>query len=1028
MRVLSTRDILEKMLVSYEARCEEGVEPETVDIKFSDYVPELVSGGERSRAIADKNLYKHQYEGIRSIEKGRNVILISGTGSGKTETWAIPALTNELKVLAVYPTIALASDQINRIEDYYGSRGLKDKVIKVDRPALNEFSEAIIREKLKDALLVITNPAFLMSDLKRLATRESRSVLAHFLKDLNLIVFDEFDFYGSKGAALLIALSELMINHVTNEKPMIAILTATLGNPDEIADHLTRINSRQTEIIEGKAFKVRNCINLILGKDLEKIRREILKLIEKGYLPTDLTWMTGDEKTFRRYALSIVEFARSRGLKIPTPYFDLSDLLIHYVDDEGVTLVFTPSIRTAEKLARRVKEKLPENKKELIATHHHLISKRKRDEIESKARKTPPEIRIIITVRTLLQGIDIGNVIRIVHYGLPYEVREFLQREGRKGRRREISFTETIIYPITSWDKSIAMEGIEGVEEYIKLPLEKVYVIPSNKYTLLFKGLFKVIAGIELSAEEEKLLRDLNLIEVGKSILGTELVLNERGLLVWKYMNFYEYGPPYGIPRVIVTNGKKGLEPISRRDLVEAYQPGMIDYSGDAIVTEISRNIVMEIPISDINRLAKSYDFIEKALGHYEIIKLRWGERPNLLNDIIRGKLTPIVAVLISTPSSGFGEYSERPYQVKWILESSSRMKLLRLGDTIIPYYEDRIIELDSRTYGVYRDYTYGISKEVDPTEDLNDLIVGAAILRILLRMNEDLAISFRELNIEISTEYMKTPTLHIWEPEAAGIIEMIDWGKVREYIDSIKEPPKLWIPLLKNVSRDAMAVVSIKKLSWKDVLERAIKVLNYVAGYQVIKLGDTSVYLPKPSKDLNIVSLDVLEVEVGNERYYFIGKYDGEKAVSVETLTELSRHPLDLDKLIHDLMVQALDNNITVVVSADPKQYVLRRTTKFLIDHAANLELIVNPLIKLKELCSINYVTYSDLSKLLGIQLPNVEEIRSLIHKEVSREGRLKGVKSHLRELSRKRSIILYNAFLLSKVIEEKRMECFTQ
>lgn len=91
IKVADTREVLEEL--GYDIMCiEEPIEkPEVTEVKFKDLVPSLEKGGERSRNIADKNLYKHQLESYRALEKGYNVILTAKTGSGKTEAWAIYA-------------------------------------------------------------------------------------------------------------------------------------------------------------------------------------------------------------------------------------------------------------------------------------------------------------------------------------------------------------------------------------------------------------------------------------------------------------------------------------------------------------------------------------------------------------------------------------------------------------------------------------------------------------------------------------------------------------------------------------------------------------------------------------------------------------------------------------------------------------------------------------------------------------------------------------------------------------------------
>jgi len=97
---------------------------------------DLVSGGVLNPAFSglasaalpfDRALYRHQEQAIRKITMGRNVIVASGTGSGKTESFLLPildALTAEhaagklgpgVRALLLYPMNALANDQIKRL-------------------------------------------------------------------------------------------------------------------------------------------------------------------------------------------------------------------------------------------------------------------------------------------------------------------------------------------------------------------------------------------------------------------------------------------------------------------------------------------------------------------------------------------------------------------------------------------------------------------------------------------------------------------------------------------------------------------------------------------------------------------------------------------------------------------------------------------------------------------------------------------------------------------------------------------------
>ncbi|NMA12758.1 MAG: DEAD/DEAH box helicase [Chloroflexi bacterium] len=76
----------------------------------------------------DRPLYSHQVNAIRKVVKGRNIVVSTGTGSGKTESFLIPLLDYLLReqdagtlsqpgvrALLLYPMNALANDQMKRL-------------------------------------------------------------------------------------------------------------------------------------------------------------------------------------------------------------------------------------------------------------------------------------------------------------------------------------------------------------------------------------------------------------------------------------------------------------------------------------------------------------------------------------------------------------------------------------------------------------------------------------------------------------------------------------------------------------------------------------------------------------------------------------------------------------------------------------------------------------------------------------------------------------------------------------------------
>jgi len=1016
LNVINTGEVLSRLNVDYVSVCSGGEEPESIDLTFSDLIPGFSRGIGRALRISGERLYRHQYEALLELRSGNNVVLVSGTGSGKTEVWTTYSLMSGVKVLAIYPTLALASDQIERIKDYYTSVVGGDYVVEVDRPVVSELGEERVAALLSKALVVITNPAFLMNEVKRLAVRPS-AILLKFLRDTDLIVLDEFDFYGSKGASLLLGLVSILTSYICRKRPQVAVLTATLGNPDDVKSILTDINGRDTKVVYGRAFSVPNCTYIVYGRNLSSVREYILSSVNVNELPQEVRDLIENPDLFNRYAYSIVSYLRELGYSVPDPHFDVTELLTNYVRDEGVTVVFTSSIRTAERLASRLRERVGDGLKELIATHHHLIPKNVRKRIEDAARDWPPRVKVIITVRTLLQGIDIDNIVRVVHYGLPSEVREFKQREGRKGRRRYIPYSESVIVPVTSWDYSILTLGVEGIKEYLTIPLEKVYVSRGNKYVKLFTSLFKVLRNIPLEGDELELLKSLNLVEEAPSLTGKAVRLNESGLEVWKYLNFYEYGPPYGIPRVVLGDGEKYAEEVSRRDFIESFQPGSIDYSEEAIVAEVSRRYVKEVGLRALSRYVDSYPFLRDAVEGYKLVKRRWGEVPNIVSDVMRGKLSSVTSTVITIPKSGFGLYVERPYDVKWYVESN-KIRFRRVNNTVVAYYDEATVALSGRVYGEYRDFTYGFIRYADPGDDVDDLVVGLAGLKLILRLSERYSLSFKEVMFDANAAYVKSiPVIYVWEPEAAGILELIRWGDVREKLSKFHEPPKLWLQLIKCVDRRAYTAILNKGYGWHEVLSLINKVLNYLENVIHVKLkGLGTLTIPKPSRELKILSIDVMDLNIRGVRHVIIAVFDGESFSTTQTVAE-GGEVRDVDSYLFKLFSEALDGELTITSGINLSNYVLSNKTRALYNALIANGRVVNALEIFREALKIPYVDLKYVSDVLGVRdSPDPAALTGLISREVARGVRPLTSLNYAKSIAMWRSELYYLMYLVVK------------
>jgi DEAD/DEAH box helicase domain-containing protein len=879
--VVNSEDVLIGLGYDFIKRVDRSIEPRKTNMRFIDVAPEL-----KPLWISSQELYEHQLKALEALGKGFSIILKSGTGSGKTEAWFLHFYKrfredSRFKAIAIYPTLALANDQIKRISMY--SEAIDAKVLKLDAMHRDELVKRIgasgLKREILSSNLIITNPAFIFHEIKKILLKPS-SPFHQFFKKLNLLVIDEFDFYSPRSIALMLSFIDIVMN-IADEKPQIVVLTATLANPEDLCIFLEKVANRQCIVIDGEPFRVENRMYIVLGKNLYELWSRVREY--RGYIESrgveDKTVIKAldDFDFFKRNAYRVIQFLEALGIQTPSIAIDVGEILSSYAKDDGVTIVFTKSIAKAEEISKNLRESIGD----AVASHHHLVSKRLRELIEERARKG--DIKIIVSPRTLMQGIDIGTVIRIVHLGLPENVREFLQREGRKGRRREIPYTESIIIPSTRWDWEILSKGFDALEKWLSLPIEKTIINTDNDYIKLFKALAKILSPWfknNLTEEEYRVLKSVRVVKRDGSID------TDRAKWIWDRINFYEFAPPYGIKRYIEEDEKLiPLEPIGHCDLVERFQIGCIDLSQDAVVVGInhgeSSKIVRSVVEKPLRRFRfSSHDAIAEAFEEYRYIKSIWGEEPSILRDIARGKLYSYVLAVVYPPRKGFGELKKIPNRTLWHL-ISSKPRIIRAGDSFIVTYDRKMVYVPVETFGEYRDFTYGMIYDVDDREDSALLRLGLAFLMIVLRRVYGIPFETIMYSVEKIGE-KKFFELH--EPEAAGLLNTLRWDVIKKVVESYK-PDDLDFVLLSQLDDIAFSDFISLGVDLSTVKNVAIRVADYVLLKDKVSamFKDKTITIPKPSKALKIISLETVtwmldEEEPIPKAIIGISTFDGEE------------------------------------------------------------------------------------------------------------------------------------------------------
>jgi ATP-dependent Lhr-like helicase len=102
--------------------------------------------------------------------------------------------------------------------------------------------------------------------------------------------------------------------------------------------------------------------------------------------------------------------------------------LAGWIGEHRTTLIFTPSRRMAERLARNLNERLPAGQ---VAAHHGSLSRRARLDAEDRLKRG--ELRALVCTSSLELGIDVGAIDLVVQLQSPRTISAVLQRVGRSG-------------------------------------------------------------------------------------------------------------------------------------------------------------------------------------------------------------------------------------------------------------------------------------------------------------------------------------------------------------------------------------------------------------------------------------------------------------------------------------------------------------------------------------------------------------------------------------------------------------------
>lgn len=382
-------------------------------------------------------LYSHQLESYQAVRKGRNVVVVTPTASGKTLSYNLPVVQTlleepEMRALYLFPTKALSQDQQAELNEVVMGGELPLKVATYDGDTPKS-----LRVSARDSgRIVISNP-----DMLHAGVLPNHPKWIKFLSNLRFIVIDEVHTYrGIFGSHMTNVIRRLKrIARFYGGDPQFILCSATIGNPGELA----------RQIIE-----------------------EDLDLIDSNGAPSG-------EKHVILYNPPLLDAVQGirRGVVL-----EAKNIAMTFLRQHIKTIVFARSRLRTELIASYLKKAVSN----IYTDNHHLrIESYRGGYLPNERRSIERGLREgtvhgVVSTNALELGIDIGSLDAAVLAGLPASIASIWQQSGRAGRRNSVS-TAVLIASASPTDQFL----VKHPDYFFGKNPESAWINPDNLYVLL---------------------------------------------------------------------------------------------------------------------------------------------------------------------------------------------------------------------------------------------------------------------------------------------------------------------------------------------------------------------------------------------------------------------------------------------------------------------------------------------------------------------------------------------------------------
>jgi DEAD/DEAH box helicase domain-containing protein len=386
-----------------------------------------------------ENLYTHQASCLELARQNKNVLVVTGTASGKTLCYNLPVVERLLaepgsRALYLFPTKALAQDQLATLQRWTSyDPSLKKRLIAA---TYDGDTPSGARTKIRtSANIILSNP-----DMLHQSILPYHAKWAGFFRNLRFIVIDELHtargIFGSQIANVLRRLSRLVDFHGGHCRFICA--SATIGNPVELAQRL--INQ-----------------------------------------PVDLVDDDGSPRGKKYFVFWNPPFTDASRLVRRSANIEAKELFTHLLKSGSQSIVFTRARVIAELIYRYTRDDLvhagSDDLAQKIRAYRGGYLAQDRREIE-KLLFTGKLLGVCAT-SALELGIDVGSLDAALMVGFPGTISSAWQQAGRSGRRS----SESLAVLIASNDP-IDQYIMHHPEYFFNRQVERALIDPDNPHIL----------------------------------------------------------------------------------------------------------------------------------------------------------------------------------------------------------------------------------------------------------------------------------------------------------------------------------------------------------------------------------------------------------------------------------------------------------------------------------------------------------------------------------------------------------------